>query len=37
MGERARAAAEREYARPIQTRRFAALLESLVGEREAAA
>ena len=30
MGVRARAAAEREYARPIQTRRFRALLESLV-------
>ncbi len=37
LGERARTAAERLYARPIQTRRFAAVLESLVDDAAAAA
>ena len=37
MGARARAAAEREYARGIQTRKFRGLLESLVEARASAA
>jgi len=37
MGACARAAVEREYARPIQTRKFRALLESLVEAQASAA
>ncbi len=37
LGERARGAAERFYARPIQTGRFAAVLESLIDDGAAAA